>query len=184
MADVSGLVILLALGAVLDLIRKGMERKAERQRQSAPRPLPSGVVLPTGTTGARVRGDWRRALEEAGPFGRHPDHPLESDEDVEERESLEAPAPEVRSLEAPVVRAPRVVVDLDDESRLTVARRLKEAAARDRAHTRADHRSFDRTIRQVAAAPAPERQPPTRAQLREAMKWREILDRPVGWRDE
>jgi hypothetical protein len=133
---------------------------------------------------ARRGHDWRRALEEAGPFGRHPDHSLESDEDVEERESLEAPAPEVRSLEAPVVRAPRVVVDLDDESRLTVARRLKEAAARDRAHTRADHRSFDRTIRQVAAAPAPERQPPTRAQLREAMKWREILDRPVGWRDE
>jgi hypothetical protein len=122
--------------------------------------------------------------EQAGPIGRRPDRALESDEEIEEEgESLEV-EPTVRSLEE--VRAPyeRPVVDLDDASVLAVARRLREVEARDRPHTIADHRRFDERVRQAAAAPPPESRVPTRAALREAFKWREILGRPVGWRDE
>jgi hypothetical protein len=130
-----------------------------------------------------VRDDWRRALGETGPFGRHPDRALQSDEDIEERESLEV-EPIVRSLEE--IRAPyeRPEVDLDDQSVLAVARRLREVAARDRPHTIADHRAFDARVRQETTVAAPESRVPSRAALREAFKWREILGRPVGWRDE
>lgn len=184
MADVSGLVILLAIGAVLDIIRKARERQARRGELPAPRrPQPPGVTLPTRVPEPRARDDWRRVLEESGPFGRRPDHGLESDEDIEERESLEV-EPTVRSLEE--IRAPfeRPDVDLDDASVLAVARRLREVAARDRPRTIADHRKFDERIRRATAAPPPESRVPTRAALREAFKWREILGRPVGWRDE
>jgi hypothetical protein len=194
-ADVSGVVVLFAIGIVLDLIRKARDRQRQRtDDRSAPRPRPPVVVRPTAsrapvpppqTRPLGLPANWRRALEEAGPLGRHPDHALESDEEVEEGESLET-EPEVRSLDGPVVRAPREVVDLDDESRLAVARRLREAALRDRAHSRADHRAFDRKVRQPdpQVTASSRRAVPTRAQLREAIKWREILDRPVGWRDE
>jgi hypothetical protein len=90
----------------------------------------------------------------------------------------------VRSLEEIPVPFERPVVYLDDASVLAVARRKREVAARDRPHTIADHRKFDERIRQAAAAPLPESRVPTRAALREAFKWREILGRPVGWRDE
>lgn len=195
MADVGGVVVLFAIGVILDLIRKARERQRQRTDEgAASRPRPPVVVPPSGTRAplplpeSRPIGlpaGWRRALEEAGPLGRHPDHALESDEEVEEGESLET-EPEVRSLDGPVVRAPREVVDLDDESRAAVARRLREAALRDRALTRADHRAFDRKVRQPdpQVTASSRRAVPTRAQLRDAIKWREILDRPVGWRDD
>ncbi|HEX5819436.1 MAG TPA: hypothetical protein VFY20_11180, partial [Gemmatimonadales bacterium] len=155
MADISGVVVLLAIGVVLDLIKKARDRQRQRAEEAAaPRPQPPVVVLPSGYSvpvpqpESRPLGlpeGWRRALEEAGPLGRSPDHALESDEEVEEGESLET-EPEVVSLEVPVVRAPREVVDLDDESWAAVARRRREAALRDRALTRADHRAFDRKI--------------------------------------
>lgn len=183
MADVSGLVILLAIGVVLDIIRKARERQARRQQTLPPRPRPPVVAYPTERPETYIRDDWRRVLEEAGPGGRRPDRELESDEDVEERESLEV-EPVVRSLEEPPVRVERPVVDLDDESVLAVARRMREVAARDRPHTIADHRRFDERIRRATPAPPPESRVPTRAALREAFKWRELLGRPVGWRDE
>ena len=193
MADVSGVLVLFAIGVLVDLIRKARERQREREQSgAASRPRPPVVVRPRepGVPVAESRPmglppGWRRALEEAGPLGRHPDHALESDEDVEERESLET-EPEVRSLDVPVVRAPREAISLDDESWSAVTRRRREAALRDRALTRADHRAFDRKVRQPepeAASPSA-RRTPSRAELREAFKWREILGRPVGWRDE
>jgi len=183
-ADVSGLVILLAIGAVLDIIRKARERQARRIELPPPRPRPPVVALPTELPDRRMRGDWRGVREQAGPIGRRPDRALESDEEIEEEgESLEV-EPTVRSLEE--VRAPyeRPVVDLDDESVLAVARRLREVEARDRPHTIADHRRFDERVRQAAAAAPSVSRVPTRAAMREAFKWREILGRPVGWRDE
>lgn len=183
MADVSGLVILLAIGAVLDIIRKARERQARRGEPAAPRPRPPVATLPSTMREPGVPNDWRRALEEAGPFGRRPDHALESDEDIEERESLEV-EPVVRSLEEITAPFERPVIDLDDQSALAVARRIREVAARDRPHTIADHRKFDERIRRATVAPPPESRVPTRAALREAFKWREILGRPVGWRDE
>jgi hypothetical protein len=183
-ADVSGLVILLAIGVVLDIIRKARERQGRRIELPPPRPRPPVVALPTELPDPHMRDDWRRVLEQAGPFGRRPDRALESDEEIEEEgESLEV-EPTVRSLEE--VRAPyeRPVVDLDDASVLAVARRLREVEARDRPHTIADHRRFDERVRQAAAAPPPASRVPTRAAMREAFKWREILGRPVGWRDD
>jgi hypothetical protein len=192
-ADVSGVVVLLAIGIVLDLIKKARDRQRQRTGEGvASRPRPPVVVRPTGSRPpvplpeARPMGlpaGWRRALEEAGPLGRHPDHALESDEEVEERESLEV-EPVVRSLEVPHTRAPRPDVDLDDESVLAVARRRREVAARDRPHTIADHRAFDERVRKAKPVAAAESRVPSRAALREAFKWREILGRPVGWRDE
>jgi hypothetical protein len=182
-ADVSGLVILLAIGAVLDIIRKARERQARRAEPPAPRPRPPVAATRRRTREPGVPDDWRRVLEEAGPFGRRPDHALEPDEDVEERESLEV-EPVVRSLEEARPPFERPVVDLDDQSALAVARRIREVAARDRPHTIADHRKFDERIRRATAAPPSESRVPTRAALREAFKWREILGRPVGWREE
>jgi len=192
-ADVSGIVVLLAIGIVLDLIKKARDRQRQGTEEGvASRPRPPVVVRPTGS-GAPVPlpetqplglpAGWRRALEEAGPLGRHPDHALESDEEVEERESLEV-EPVVRSLEVPPTRAVRPDIDLDDASVLAVARRLREVAARDRPHTIADHRAFDERVRKAAVVAAPVSRLPSRAALRESIKWREILDRPVAWRDE
>ena len=195
MADISGVVVLFAIGVILDLLKKARDRERQRAEEKAalrPRPpvavrpsRPKATVPPPETRPMGLPPGWRRALEEAGPLGRHPDHALESDEAVEEDASLETD-PEVRSLDVPVLRAPREVVDLDDESWAAVARRRREAALRDRALTRADHRAFDRKVRQPEPGPAPTRArtAPTRAELREAIKWREILGRPVGWRDE
>lgn len=182
MADVSGIVVLLAIGIVLDLIKKARDRQRQRTGEGvASRPRPP-VPLPEARPMGLPAG-WRRALEEAGPLGRHPDHALESDEEVEERESLEV-EPVVRSLEVPHTRAPRPDIDLDDESVLAVARRRREVAARDRPHTIADHRAFDERVRKAKPVAAPASRVPSRAALREAFKWREILGRPVGWRDE
>ena len=180
--DVGYVAILFAIGLLLDLLKKLRERDAARR--PPPMRLPPVVAPPaTPARHPRVDRDWRRALDQAGPLGRHPDHALQDDEDVEEAESLEV-APEVVSLEVPVRRVPRQLVDHDEASRLAVARRIKEAAARDRAHTRADHRQFDARIRKDTPQPAPRPTVATRAAMREAMKWREILHRPVGWRDE
>lgn len=183
MADVSGLVILLAIGAVLDLIRKARERQARQPRMPTPRPSAPVVTHPSTKPETYIRDDWRRVLGEAGPLGRHPDHELESDEEIEERESLEV-EPEVRSLEETPARLQRPEVDLDDESALAIARRMREVAARDRPRTIADHRKFDERVRRATPAKPSEGRVPTRAALREAFKWREILGRPVGWRDE
>jgi hypothetical protein len=171
-AGIDGLVALFVAGAILDFVVKALRRRAA----AGTRTLPERRV-PAAET-------WRRVLDQDGPLGRGADRALEpGEEEDEEAVSLEV-GPRVTSREAPVVRAPRDVVDLDDESRLAVARRMREAAARNRPHSRADHRNFDAKVREAEPAPVPERRAPTRAQMREAVKWREILDRPVGWRDE
>jgi hypothetical protein len=191
-ADISGVVVLFAIGIILDLLKKAHDRKRQRDEEGAATGRPPVVprsseprAPPVVTRPMGLPAGWRRALEEAGPLGRHPDPALESDEDVEERELLET-VPEVRSLDVPVVRAPREDISLDDASWSAVTRRRREASLRDRALSRADHRAFDRKVRQPEpeAAPPSARKAPTRTELREAIKWREILGRPVGWRED
>jgi len=167
-ADGGWLLVLFAIVVLLDLARKG-RKQGQKQRAR------SSTSLPERTSALAA---WRRALEDAGPIGRHADRSLESAEEVEEGRSLE-----VESRDTAVTRAPRAVVDLDDESRLAVVRRRDAAAMRNRPRRLADHEQFDATVRQ-AAPPPPERPRSRRDRLREAIKWREILDRPVGWRDE
>ena len=171
MADGGGLLVLFAVAVILSRLRKARRQQADSRR------------MPSIDARSPVLDAWRRALDQAGPIGRRPDRALEPAEEVEDRESLEV-AERVASREPVVAREQRQVVDLDDESRLAVARRLKESAARNRPHTRADHREFDAKLRDASPQPAPAPLALARERMREAMKWREILDRPVGWRDE
>jgi len=85
---------------------------------------------------------------------------------------------DARRLEAePLSKEP---VDLDDESRSAVARRIKEVEARNRPRTDQDHKAFHDAIRKPAAQQAVELHGPSRADLRHAILWKEILGPPVG----
>jgi hypothetical protein len=174
-ADLGWLTVLFLVGAIAELVVKALRRRGE------------GVSVPTTVEPVPTRRVWFPASGEPRRIGRRADRAFEPGEDVEdEGESLET-VPETVSLETDVRRAERVVVDLDDESRLAAARRLKDALARNRPHGREDHRRFDAKIRapEPTAPAGPSARPPTtRERMREAVKWREILDRPVGWRDE
>jgi hypothetical protein len=108
--------------------------------------------------------------------------PLPDDEDVEDRESLEEPE-QVVSLETEVSRPARVRYDQDAGAESLVRRRIAAAEARSGAITRADHRKFDARIRQEPADHTAVRPRHTKAQLRKAVIWREILGPPVSERD-
>ena len=87
---------------------------------------------------------------------------------------------------AAVGRSPRRLVDLDEESRAVAARRIKDVERRSAPHGRVAEAQRDSKARVDGTRPArvtPARVP-DRAALLQAMKWREILDRPVGWREE
>jgi hypothetical protein len=112
---------------------------------------------------------------------RRPLPPLPDDEDVEERDSLEV-SPRVVSLETEVHRPERVQYSQDSGAEELVRRRIASADARSGALTRADHRKFDTRIRQEPADHTAVRRY-TRAKLRDAIVWREILGPPVSERD-
>jgi hypothetical protein len=121
--------------------------------------------------------------EEHGPTGRRSTVALESDEEVEERESLEE-EPEVISMETAGDRGVRVVVDQDSQAEELVQRRIAVAEAHSRPLSRADHKRFDARIREpvsVQAAPAAPRKPPH--SLRQAFIWSEVLGKPVSDRE-
>ena len=102
------------------------------------------------------------------------------EEDVEERESLEAPE-QVVSLEVDAPRRERAKYDQDTEAEAIVQRRIEAARARDRALGKPDHKAFDAEIRQEPADNTAVRRY-TPAQLRDAIVWREILGPPVSER--
>ena len=140
-------------------LERNLEQVAEGQSGGGPRP-----PLPRRSVTVRL-----------------PSPPAAEEEDVEERESLEAPE-QVVSLEADVQRGPRVVYDQDSEAETIVRRRIEAARGRDRALSKSDHMAFDAQVRQeVADHTATRRYTP--AQLRDAIVWREILGRPVSDRD-
>ncbi|HUR94526.1 MAG TPA: hypothetical protein VMY76_08075 [Gemmatimonadales bacterium] len=122
-----------------------------------------------------------RTLDQAsGPLGRPADLRLPSAEEEEELATLEV-QPEVRSLETIPNRPQRAVVDQDDQAERVIAQRLKSAEAIAAPRTAADHRTFDKRIRQESADHTATREYSLR-RLREAVVWREILGQPVSLR--
>ncbi len=143
---------------------------------------PSGPPEAAGSLGELFRQITLEQQRRAGIAPRHSPTALPSAEDVEDRETLEVD-PVIYERKT-VVRAPPVVVSLEETGREAVTRRLKEAAARNRALNAADHRAFDARVR-AGARPATASHPRQlkRSPIQTAVIWKEILDYPVSLRD-
>jgi hypothetical protein len=185
--ELPAILIFVAVWLLVSFIsRAGRESQSppSTPRPRAPRPSPSSAGGdPTQQEGTRlelVLREFQRALEDAGAQERPVRTPRPSYERLEEGSSLEV-EPEARSLENVVSRPQRREVDQDDEAEQIAARRIKAAAARDTARSSVDHAAFDERIRQQPADHTAVRTY-TAQQLRDAMVWREILDRPVSLR--
>ena len=122
-----------------------------------------------------VLGELRRALEEAAqagsPSGDTMARPRQAGESLE--------LSEVQSLEGEGEREP---VDLDDEAAGIEARRIQAAADRN-AGRKSETKRPAALVRQE---PADHTSAPrySARQLRDAVVWREILDPPLGLRNE
>lgn len=77
------------------------------------------------------------------------------------------------------MRAPRVVVDQDEQAEQLLRRRTAVAEGRLSGRSQADHRKFDQAVRAMPALMVRA----DRSKLRTAVIWREILERPVSLRD-
>jgi hypothetical protein len=178
----------LSIGSILreiERVSQEAKRRAEVEQSHAPRPLPPRPLSPaprprTGLTKPPLRRPAPAPLSERGPLGRHSQTRLPSAEEVEEGASLEVEE-RIVNLDSRLAERPeRKVVDLDEEAEAVAERRVVEAEARNREHRAVDHAAFDQRIRVVDKAVTV--QGLTRAQLRSAMIWREILGPPVGLR--
>jgi hypothetical protein len=178
--DINGFLVIGALWFVLTLITraKGSVRPRRPGPPSYPRPTPvPSRQDPTQQEGVRLQrmlGDLRRALEEAAQASSTSDGPLARSRQAKS-ESLEPS--EVLSLEAE-----REPVDLDDEAAGIEARRIQAAADRN-AGRKIEVKQPAALVRQE---PADHTSAPrySARQLREAVVWREILDPPLGLRDD
>jgi hypothetical protein len=187
--DFDALWVLAAIWFVFNLISgvRGKPRSPAPPKQPWPRsPERPGRVSvdPTQQEGSRLERmlrELQQSLEESAQARQPEPVMLPAAEEVEEERTSLEEVPEIRSLEEEVRRAPRLVVDRDDEAASFEARRIAAAAARDHARTRADHAAFDQKIRQEPAEHTATRGY-TREQLRNAVIWREILGRPVSER--
>ena len=168
--------------------RQLQQRQQQRQQQSPTRSS-RPEIPPAGNTqseGARLQ-DLLRVLTEAagvptttgGPVDRPMPGSLPSDEEVEERESLETEE-QIRNLEVEERRPERREVDFDDEAEAIAQRRIRAAQERDRSLSRKDHAEFDQKIRAVPDATRVTR--PKLDALRQAIVWREILGPPIALR--
>ena len=195
--DFGGLLVLGAVWLLFSLLGRGRgdarprppaAPKLPESRQYTPTARAPSAGDPTQREGSRLEQLLRqleRNLEQAGagqglPPLRLPVPPLPDDEDVEDRESLEAPE-RVVSLETEVKRPPRVEYSQDSSAEELVRRRIASGQARSGALTKADHKIFDTRIRQEPADHTAVRRYTT-AQLRHAIVWREILGPPVSER--
>jgi len=165
--------------------RQQQQRQPERQVRP-PQPAPPRPAGNTQSEGARLE-DLLRVLTEAagvpvpeGPRGRRAAEPLPSEEEVEERESLETEE-QIHNLETEARRPVRLEVDFDDEAEAVVQRRIRAAQSRDKPLGREDHKVFDAKIRAVVADNTRVSRPSI-ASLKQAMVWREILGPPVSLR--
>lgn len=150
-------------GDLLAAIRKAMEAAAEDKRAAKERrpSLPQMRVAPPN---------------------RPPVPPPADDLFSEEAESLEV-EPEIQSLENLARRRERVVVDHDDEISELVRVRTEWAERYAKPKTPAEHRDFDRKIREAKPAAPPTVDEKRLARLRQAVIWMEVLGKPVSLRD-
>jgi hypothetical protein len=196
--DFGGLVVMGIVWLLFSLLGRTRGESGPRTRTGAqlpqPRPHPPTARDPSlrdatqreGSRLERLLRELERNLEQAGGGqgrtpARLPTPPLPDDEDVEERGSLEVPE-RVVSLESEVRRPPRVEYDQDSGAEELVRRRIAAAEARSGPLRKTDHKAFDERIRQEPADHTAVRRY-TRAQLRDAIVWREILGPPVSERD-
>jgi hypothetical protein len=163
-------------GASLDDLFRQLQRTLEQAADA--RGKGSGGISPAPRGGSGIA----RRADSAAPPRTPAAARLPVDDEVEERESLET-MPETVSLEREVARPRRAVVDLEEGAADAEARRAALAAARDRALTPGDHAAFDARIRQQPADHTGVRGY-TAQQLRDAVRWREILGPPVALRGE
>ena len=196
--DFEGLIqfaILVVAGAVFLF---GKKQEADRKAKTLPKPPGQRVAQPTPKRkGAldELFETLQAELEKAsgmaqpsartGPMGRSAEHGLESAEEVEERDT---PGREPRpvAIERAPSRSKRVLVDHDMQAEGVAQQRVTEAQARNRGLTKADHSAFDKRIRGTGL-PAPAtagavRPAFSRAALRQAIIWQEILAPPVSER--
>jgi hypothetical protein len=170
------------------------QRIDARQAERATRVSAPGHPVPQSRQEQQLE-EFRRTMEQllgvrtgpqSGPLGRRGGVILESDEDVEEVDTLEE-EPEVVSLETGSERAARAVVDQDDQAEALVQRRIQAAQARSGALTRADHSKFDQAIRGAAQPIQVHRSrkklPRRTGSIRDAFVWAEILGPPVARRE-
>ena len=192
--DFGGLLVLGIVWVLFSLLgrTRGESRPRPRtgpqipQHPPARHPASGDATQREGSRLEQLLRELERSLDPtAGGQGRTPVRlpapPLPDDEDVEDRESLEEPE-RVVSLETEVHRPARVKYDQDSGAEELVRRRIVAAEARSGTLTRADHKAFDKRIRQE---PADHTAVPryTTAQLRNAIVWREILGPPVSERE-
>lgn len=190
------LFFLLLLFFVVSLLQGAAQRK-----KRGGRPVPRGRARPARLPAERAPGERprsirelfeevRRSMEEAERRARGeveaPVPAAEEDEEDQElfvdRGSLET-EPEVRSLETEVRRPERAVVAADEQAERVARERVRWAEQRARRRTAADHREFDQRIRQPEPGPTPTATDRT-AELRRAMIWREVLDKPLALRED
>lgn len=159
-----------SLEKILKQIEQVKQQAEEKERQAKlprPRPQPS------------ARADWRNErLGNAGPMGRQSKTRLPAAEEVEERDSLEAGSLEVEERVENLDNSRlRKRVDQDEQAEAIVQRRIDAAQARNQSHRNADHKAFDKRIREPAPAEVAERRYSAKS-LRDAFVWREILGPP------
>ncbi len=160
------------------VLREIQRAKAEAEARNKPLSSADTARLKTAWKKPRTAPASPRGQAEAGPLGRHGRMTLPSAEEVEERGSLEG-TERVVSAETEVRRPEREVVDQDDAAEQLVQRRITDAEARNRPLDAADHRAFDRQVRQQPAAKTVIAGFSVK-DLRNAVVWREILGPPVG----
>jgi hypothetical protein len=178
--DFGGLLVLGVVWLLFNLIGQGKGR-ARTAARPTPSPRLPGAPDPTQQEGSRLERLLRELERNLEGVAERQSGGLPADEDVEERDSLEQPE-QVVSLETPVKRRERPAYDQDTDAEAIVQRRIEAARARDRSSSKADHQAFDARIRQEAADHTAVRRY-TRAQLRDAVVWREILGPPVSDRE-
>jgi hypothetical protein len=179
--DINGFLVIGALWFVLTLITraKGPNRPRRPGPPSFPPPTPlASRQDPTQQEGVRLQrmlGDLRRVLEEAAQTSSPSDEPVARPRQVRSK-SLQPS--EARSLEGE-----REPVDLDDEAAGIEARRIQAAIERNAGRKPEAKPPTAALIRQE---PADHTSAPryTARQLRDAVVWREILDPPLGLRNE
>jgi hypothetical protein len=153
----------------IEQVKQQAEQKEREARQPKPRPQPQ----------LKPRGDWRsERLGNAGPMGRTSKTRLPAAEEVEERDTFEGSSIEVEEeIENLDNARVRQRVDQDEQAEAIVRRRIAEAEARNQAHRNADHKAFDKRIRETAPAEKVERRYSSQS-MRDAFIWREILGPP------